>query len=414
MISMVKTNSILSKLKNHKCITGFVLVTILSILSFIIYYHVSSKFIKYITIEEKQKLFNLTESTRSLPLFIDGRFDNPWPTWKKFGLIDVLRWKLGWAPENEQQFNKHLALEFSRANLTVEKYESFKNSVFDIENIKSPVFETGSEIKITWLGHATMFIQFSNGLNFITDPVFTTKLSGIDFTHLRTSEVPCHISELSENGVEIHAVLISHDHQDHTELSTLSQMNKFYPNVTYIMPVGISKKTDLKDFISKINIIEFTWWQSTIFEFAGKKVKITAVPSQHWSIRHWYKGKNEALWNGYVIQVQDQTVYFAGDTGYFQGFQEIKNEFPKMDVALIPIGAYLPRWFTNHPHISPHEAIQVFKDLGARHGFGMHWLTFDQADDTDGMAAVEFEYFRQKEGFDKFLIAPIGATTSFS
>lgn len=81
---------------------------------------------------------------------------------------------------------------------------------------------------------------------------------------------------------------------------------------------------------------------------------------------------------------------------------------------MIPIGAYLPRWLTNPQHISPQEAIQVFKDLGAKHGFGMHWLTFDQCDDTDGMAAVEFEYFRQKEGFDKFLIAPIGATKIFS
>lgn len=401
------------RLKNHRKKTAFFISLLFLILSFTIYYHVSGKSIKFVTIEEKQKMFNLNASTRSSPLFENGIYDNPWPTWQKFSLFAVLRWKLGFLPKDEKEFNQYLSSEFKTLNLRPENYLSYKNSKFDVEKLKSPI--SGSQIKITWLGHASMFIQFSNGLNFITDPVFVDKLSGIDFTHLRTSKIPCHISDLYANNITIDAVLISHDHQDHTNLPTLHQLQKFYPDVPYIVPVGMSNKTDLKKFLSENKVFEMTWWQSESFIFSDKEVKITGVPTQHWSIRHWYKGRNEALWNGYVIQVEGKTVYFVGDSGYFQGFREIKNEFPNIDVALIPIGSYLPRWFTLPQHISPQEAIEVFKDLGARHGFGMHWLTFDQSDDKDGMPAVEFDYFKQKENgtCNAFKIAPIGTTTIY-
>ncbi len=117
---------------------------------------------------------------------------------------------------------------------------------------------------------------------------------------------------------------------------------------------------------------ELSWWDKKPIG----RIRVSAVPAKHWSKRGLLR-TNDAGWCGYVIESSSGTVYFAGDTGYHPTyFKEIGVRFPQVDLALIPIGAYLPRWFMKKYHVNPPEAIQIHKDVGARKSIGMHWGTF--------------------------------------
>src|SRR5262249_12921532 len=124
-------------------------------------------------------------------------------------------------------------------------------------------------------------------------------------------------------------------------------------------------------------VVELEWWQETELPRGGK---VTLVPAQHWSQRG-LTDLNETLWGGYVIDAGGARWYFAGDTGYPAAFAEIGRRLPGIDFALLPIGAYEPRWFMGPQHLSPEDAARAFRDLGARRLVPMHWATFRLTDE---------------------------------
>jgi L-ascorbate metabolism protein UlaG (beta-lactamase superfamily) len=107
---------------------------------------------------------------------------------------------------------------------------------------------------------------------------------------------------------------------------------------------------------------------------------VCLVPAQHWHRRGLFDD-NRALWGGYVVR-GTRAVYHSGDTGYFDGFHAIGRAFPSIDVALLPLGAYEPRWFMSTQHMAPEQSAQAFLDLGAAQFVGMHWGTFDLSDES--------------------------------
>jgi len=123
--------------------------------------------------------------------------------------------------------------------------------------------------------------------------------------------------------------------------------------------------------------VELDWWDSA--ELAGARA--TYVPAQHFSARTLYD-RNRSLWGGFVVEAGGAVVYFAGDAGYSPHFAEIGQRFPRIDLALLPIGAYEPRWFMSQQHMNPAEAVRAFRDLGARRGIGMHFGTFQLTDEA--------------------------------
>jgi L-ascorbate metabolism protein UlaG (beta-lactamase superfamily) len=123
--------------------------------------------------------------------------------------------------------------------------------------------------------------------------------------------------------------------------------------------------------------VELDWWQTT--ELAGARV--TYVPAQHFSSRGLYD-RNRCLWGGFVVEAEGAVVYFAGDSGYCPHFAEIGRRFPRIDLALLPIGAYEPRWFMRQQHVNPQEAVQAHLDLKARRSLGMHFGTFQLTDEA--------------------------------
>lgn len=233
-----------------------------------------------------------------------------------------------------------------------------------------------SEPSITWIGHSTFLIQMA-GLNIVTDPVWARRMA------LQKRLAPPGI-ELSDMP-PIDFVLVSHSHYDHLHVTSLRRLRGAK---RLLVPAGLRKKMLLKGFLQ---VEEMDWWEETAYH----GVKFTFVPAQHWARRNPWD-TNNSHWGGWVIEsAHGPTVYFAGDSGYFRGFEEIGRRFD-IDVALLPIGAYDPEWFMSQEHVSPEEALQAFLDVGAKYFVPMHYGSFKLADDTPKEALERLEAERQR------------------
>lgn len=125
------------------------------------------------------------------------------------------------------------------------------------------------------------------------------------------------------------------------------------------------------------SVVELDWWQEAA---ARSDMWITAVPAQHFSGRSPFQ-TDRTLWCGFVVQTNDSAVYFAGDTGAGPHTAQIARRFPKIDLAILPIGAYRPEWFMGEVHMSPREAVAAHLALRARVSVASHFGTFALADD---------------------------------
>ena len=215
---------------------------------------------------------------------------------------------------------------------------------------------------LTWIGQASFLIQLG-GKNMLIDPVLSRSLGFIK----RNSPPGLDWAALPK---KIDIVFITHNHRDHMDAPTLKRLG---PDPVYIVPKGLGIWFRQNGFPK---VIEMSWWQQE--EVEG--LEITFVPAEHWS-RRGFSDINTSWWGGYVISKNGLRVYHSGDTGWFDGFAQIAERFPDIDAAMLPAGAYAPRWFMRAQHIDPEEAVRAFKTLGAKHFVGMHWGTFKLSDE---------------------------------
>lgn len=214
---------------------------------------------------------------------------------------------------------------------------------------------------LTWIGQASFLIQLG-GKNLLIDPVLSRSIGFIK------RNAPPGLDWPALPKIDI--VLITHNHRDHMDAATLKRLGS---EPLYVVPKGLGtwfRKNGLP------RVIEMGWWQQ---EAIGKLV-LTFVPAQHWS-RRALTDINTSWWGGYVMEYDGLCLYHAGDTGWFDGFSQIAQRFPAIRTAMLPVGAYAPRWFMRAQHIDPDEAIKAFRLLGARQFVGMHWGTFKLSDE---------------------------------
>ncbi|MEK4353250.1 MBL fold metallo-hydrolase [Paenibacillus sp. FSL R5-0475] len=255
--------------------------------------------------------------------------------------------------------------------------------------------ENRLESTITWIGHSTFFLQYE-GMNIITDPIWARRLGfekRLGQPGIPLSEVP-----------PIDLILISHSHYDHLHIASIRKL--YRAGTTLVVPVGLKRKMLRKGFH---NCVEMEWWQ----EIKLGKIKLSFVPTQHWTRRTPWD-TNTSHWGGYILEPADSgnqksspNLYFAGDSGYFPGFKEIGSRY-KIDIALMPIGAYEPEWFMTSQHVNPEEAIQAFLDVGAETMIPMHYGTFRLADDTAREALDRMENARVKHAISEERIRTLG------
>jgi len=254
-------------------------------------------------------------------------------------------------------------------------------------------------VKITFVNHSTFLIQI-DGINFLTDPVWSERTSPFSFAGPKRMKQP---GIRFEDLPKIDYVILSHNHYDHLDINTLKNIYRTHqPKI--ITPLGVKSFLDNNQITSAADL---DWWQEVSI---SDSLSIQSVPAQHFSGRG-ISDRDATLWCGYVIKNHQGNIYFAGDTGYNEfTFKEIGKRCAPISVALIPIGAFKPAWFMSPIHCSPAQAVQIHFDVNALQSIATHFGTFPLADDGEDEPTTELTQAMKEAKLDseKFLVLKEG------
>ncbi len=239
---------------------------------------------------------------------------------------------------------------------------------------------------MTFIGHITVLAQIG-GLNILTDPVFSERCFPVQWAGPKRQSPPgMKLDQLPH----IDVVLLSHNHYDHMDERSLKALAKQAGGPPLIIcPLGHKhwfKRWGIP------HVQELDWWDTHVIDATAHSLRtpITLTPAQHWSARTATDAL-QSLWGGFAVLSPDCHLFFAGDTGYSPDFKDIRKHFAHehsadkgdgFDIALLPIGAYEPRWFMKDQHVNPAEAVQIFQDLGCKRAMGVHWGCFQLTDEA--------------------------------
>ena len=241
------------------------------------------------------------------------------------------------------------------------------------------------EIAATFVNHMTVLLQF-RGLAVLTDPVWSTRASPLAFAGPRRVHAP---GVALEQLPRIDLVLLSHDHYDHLCVDTLVALERAHSPVVV---TGLGNRAFLEREGLR-HVVELDWWERA--QVAGSAVTFT--PAQHWSGRGpWHR--NRSLWGGFVVERAGRRVFFSGDTGWSPAFGAIRERLGALDIALLPIGAYTPRWFMRVQHMDPADAVRAHLELGARRSIATHFGCFQLTDEGIDQPVQDLAEARRRAG----------------
>ena len=278
----------------------------------------------------------------------DGtRFFNPGRPWNK-SRLDLLRWQM--ASEGK---------------------EPWPESVPSPYRDKPPARVDGASARIGFVGHASHFLQ-TGGLNILIDPVWSERCSPVTFAGPKRVNPP---GIAFEDLPRIDVVLLTHNHYDHLDVDTLGALVS-RDNPRLIAPLG--NDTIVREAVPAARVEVFDWHKDVVL---NNKVRVHFTPAQHWSARGLFD-RLCALWSSYIIETPAGAIYHIGDTGFDASlFKTTRARYGAPRLAIMPIGAYEPRWFMKDQHINPQEAVEIMQIMGASHALGHHWGTFKLTDE---------------------------------
>jgi N-acyl-phosphatidylethanolamine-hydrolysing phospholipase D len=296
-----------------------------------------------------------------------GEFFNPWGEMESKAW-DFIRWKVfDWSP-----------------------YEKWRKPELPVvENDGSYLSLADQSPSVTWIGHASFAVQDGADV-FLTDPHFSKR-----------ALLP---ARWNPPGIPLESIpgdafaVISHNHYDHLDAETVDRLPA---SMTWFVPLGLGEW--IRDRGRKA--VELDWWESA----QQGAWTITCLPSQHWSSRI-DQAPNTTLWCAFLIDNGKRRYFHAGDTGYFHGFREYGRRFGPIDVAMLPIGAYAPRFMMRYQHMDPEEALEAYLDLDAQLFYPMHYGTFDLTDEPLDLPPKELMQAVERRGVDpgKIRLLPVG------
>lgn len=245
----------------------------------------------------------------------------------------------------------------------------------------------GDQLRVTFVNHTTVLIQ-THGVNILTDPIWSERCGPVSWFGPRRVRPP---GIRFEDLPPIDVVLLSHNHYDHCDLPTLKRLARTH-RPKLIAPLGN------KRFLERRNIpvfAELDWWGTRAL---APDVTLTAIPARHFSGRGLFD-RDRSLWAGFMVETPSGRICFAADSGYGDHFAEIRSKLGESRLALLPIGAFRPEWFMSRVHMSPEQALEAHRQLGARTSIATHFGTFQLADDAeteaqDRIAAANVAEFR--------------------
>ena len=283
----------------------------------------------------------------------DGRFFNPWQP-RERAWHDFVYWLLAKNSLGEQALNP----------------PPTPRTPNDGAYISDPAAPPA----VTWVGHASFVAQLG-GAPVITDPFFGPQAGPVS-----RQTPPAFGPEKLPAGT---VALISHNHYDHLDQPSVAALGG---RAVFLCPLGLG---ELLGQMGAQKVHELDWWQSLTIE----GTTFTCLPAQHWS-RRLGQGYNQSLWCAWLIERGRRRVFYGGDSGYFIGYREIGRRYPGIDVALLCVGAYLPRWFMHYAHQDPAEALEAARDLGAARLLPGHWGSLRLGDEPPAWLLRDLERLR--------------------
>jgi N-acyl-phosphatidylethanolamine-hydrolysing phospholipase D len=285
-----------------------------------------------------------------------GGFRNPWPNSGLAGFKDFLRWRV------VERRGHQLAPNPARDALPRSE-----------PAIVRPRAQSGYR-SVTWVGHATLLLQLGS-LNVLTDPVWSERASPFQWIGPR---------RLMSPGIDfdtlppIDLVLVSHNHYDHLDATTVRRIARRFPDAPWLCPIGLAR---VLQSLGVRQTIERDWWERVDLPHFST----TCAPAQHFSSRG-LGDRNDTLWCSWVIEAGGVRVFFAGDTALHPEFGAIATRLGPFDLVMLPIGAYEPRWFMRSVHMNPEDAVEAYRALadGAADAppcLAIHWGTFRLTDE---------------------------------
>lgn len=268
---------------------------------------------------------------------------------KPKGLLDLLRWRTG--PGKAQ----------------------WPGWVPNAQEDHPPARVEGTRLRVSFVGHASVLLQ-TGGRNILLDPVWSERASPVDWAGPRRVRAPG-IRFAALPPIDI--VLVSHGHYDHLDLPTLSRLSAAHdPRI--LAPLG--NDAIMRGHDGAIRAEGHDWGKRVDL---GGGFAVTLERARHWSARTLWD-RNKTLWAAFVLETPGGRIYFAGDTGYGGGrhFRAAREAYGSFRFAVLPIGAYAPRWFMRDQHMDPDEAVRAFRDLGAEWALGVHFGTFQLTDEA--------------------------------
>lgn len=304
----------------------------------------------------------------------DGRhFFNPGPSRPARGLLQVLRWRM-----------------------RAEQRAAWPDRVLDPVFAPPPDRVGPDSVAITFINHASFLIRLP-GVVVLTDPIFSQRCSPVSWAGPKRVRQPgIALDDLPRPDV----VLLSHNHYDHMDFPALRAIQARYAP-RFVTTLGNART------LARLGIVatELDWWQ----DVTSGPLRMTATPARHFSARTPFD-RNRTLWGGFMLSVGTGMVLFAGDSGAGPHWDGIRHRLGAPDVALLPIGAYEPRWFMAPMHMNPAEAVKAHLALGARRSVGMHFGTFPLTDEAIDAPLVALEAARREAGVDTFDTLGFGET----
>ncbi len=301
----------------------------------------------------------------------DGRhFFNPGATSRSHGWLEVLRWRLR---NRRSAWPRHVA----SASFPPPPSELARNAA-----------------SISFVNQATFLIRLPNAV-VLTDPIFSERCSPVSWAGPKRARAPgIALADLPRPDV----VLLSHNHYDHMDLPSLRELQRRHAP-RFVTMLGNART------LAGVGIVatELDWWQ----EVTQGALRITATPARHFAARTPFD-RNRALWGGFMIRTAEGQILFAGDSGMGPHWRDIRTRLGAPDVALLPIGAYEPRWLMASVHMDPAEAVQAHLALGARRSVGMHFGTFQLTDEAIDAPLRALDAARRAAGLDPGTFSALG------
>jgi len=291
-----------------------------------------------------------------------GRYRNPWPGAKPTSFWGLQRW----LAERVRR----------RLNGTLPRTPGASAFAVAAPDIVMPRSGAG-ECRVTWVGHSTCLLQVG-GVNILTDPVWSERAFPVQWIGPRRL-VPAAVRLDALPPIDL--MLLSHNHYDHFDTTTIRELARRHPAASWVCPLGLPPALAT---LGVNGATAFDWWDQRAVATPGGPVSVRATPAQHFSGRTPFD-RDATLWCGFAVAVAGWRVLFVGDTGFHPEFAEVGAAGGPFDVALVPIGAYEPRWFMRPVHMNPEEALDAF-DAASPNGrrcvfVPIHWGTFHLTDE---------------------------------